>query len=471
MGFGITMILMIWLRPLFLFLFLCPLFLSGKSAWGNVYANAPYSPLSIKIRMQKEVFKVGEPIVGTIVLQNIYSVGFSAIFDIKLFHENVLVSQLTTAIKRVPFGTTEFSFQGFGIPPFNDNSATQGNWRISIVQQNLDASYAKEVAIHIIPSSPLQPVSLLIPGAEEGVGFDDLIFSFNLRKVLLPAGRTGKLFLIDPDTYAITSIGGFSSSSQYHSGHGQGITSVDEGQGFIFTADRGTRNLEVISARAGTARVTALLAGDPDYVRYVEDNHEVWVTEPHNEQIEVFAFSTVDKPVISHKMFVPVPGGPESLVIDYTRQRAYTHLWKETTVAIDLNTHAIAARWPNGCVKSRGIALDAQKGFLFVGCGEGKAVVINLNQDGQRMSSLSTGPGVDMISYNPGLSHLYLTGSKDATLSVVGVSSRGELSLLGVGKAVEGAHCVAGDDCNNIWVCDPQHGQLLRYKDVFAAVK
>ncbi len=65
------------------------------------------------------------------------------------------------------------------------------------------------------------------------------------------------------------------------------------------------------------------------------------------------------------------------------------------------------------------------------------------------------GPGVDLIDYNPSLSHLYITGSKSATLSVLGVSTKGELFLLGIGQAANRAHCVTGDDQNNIWVCDP----------------
>ncbi len=90
----------------------------------------------------------------------------------------------------------------------------------------------------------------------------------------------------------------------------------------------------------------------------------------------------------------------------------------------------------NGCDKSRGTALDKEKGFLFVGCGEGKAVVLDVNQNGKQLGSLSTGPGVDLIDYNANLSHLYLTGSKNATVSVIGVSAQGHLSLLGIGEAV-----------------------------------
>ena len=92
-------------------------------------------------------------------------------------------------------------------------------------------------------------------------------------------------------------------------------------------------------------------------------------------------------------------------------------------------------------------------------------MVFDLNQDNKEISNLATDPGADVISYNTKLSHLYLTSSKNATLSVLGVSAQGELSLLGQAQADIRAHCVVSDDQDNIWVCDPPRGQLLRFKD------
>jgi hypothetical protein len=160
-----------------------------------------------------------------------------------------------------------------------------------------------------------------------------------------------------------------------------------------------------------------------------------------------------------------VPGGPESLVVDPARGRAYTHLWKSTTLAIDLKTRAIAARWPNGCAGSRGIALDAEHGFLFVGCAEGKAVVLDLSKNGAVVDSLSAGAGVDIIAFNPALRHLYLPGGKSESMAILGVSKTGKLSLLSTVPTARGSHCVAADDHRQAWVCDPDHGRLLLVMD------
>ena len=84
-----------------------------------------------------------------------------------------------------------------------------------------------------------KPVKLALPGGDAGIGFDDLMFSPALHRVLAPAGRTGKLDLIDPKTQKIESIGGFSTDAdKFAGGHGEGTTSADVGAGLIFASDR-----------------------------------------------------------------------------------------------------------------------------------------------------------------------------------------------------------------------------------------
>ncbi len=134
---------------------------------------------------------------------------------------------------------------------------------------------------------------------------------------------------------------------------------------------------------------------------------------------------------------------------------------------IDVKRWMILATWANGCAASRGIALDEQRGFLFVGCSEGKAVVLDVNHNGQQLASLADGSGVDVISYNSALAHLYLPGASSATMAILGVAKDGKLSLLGRVNTAQGAHCVTADDLGNAWVCDPDHGQLLLVKDPF----
>lgn len=326
------------------------------------------------------------------------------------------------------------------------------------------------IAIMLVAAEAIVPRPLPLPGGESGIGFDDMGFAPSIHKVLVPAGRSGNLDLIDPDTMQITAIGGFSSRKSFGGGHGQGVTSADEGRGLLFATDRDAKQLVVVDPKTQSAIATAPLASGPDYVRYVSATNEVWVTQPGAARIEVFSLpvSGASKPV--HVDFISISGGPESLIIDNKRGRAYTHLWTDTTLAIDLKTRKIAARWKNGCRGSRGIAMDDARGFLLVGCDEGKLNVLDLNT-GAQVGSASSGSGVDIIAYNSHLAHAYLPGEESATMAIVGISAKGAATILATVKTAEGAHCATADDRDQVYVCDPAKGRVLIIKDAAAAIQ
>jgi DNA-binding beta-propeller fold protein YncE len=310
------------------------------------------------------------------------------------------------------------------------------------------------------------PVTIDLPGGPGGIGFDDLRFAPSLNALLVPAGRTGALDLVDPRTGAVTAISGFSKTEKFRGGHGEGTTSADEGRGYLFATDRDSKEVAVVDPRSRRIVSRAKLSASPDYVRFVAPTGEVWVTEPDAERIEVFRLEERNplQPVATGK--IEVKGGPESLVIDGKRGRAYSHLWGGRTMAIDLKSKAIVATWSNGCKGSRGIALDEERGFPYVGCAEGKAVMLNA-ADGRQLSSATAGAGVDIIDYSPKAGRLYFPGGKSATMATFAVSAGGELSLLGTVPTAAGAHCVAADLSGNAYVCDPKEGRLLVFRDLY----
>jgi DNA-binding beta-propeller fold protein YncE len=312
-------------------------------------------------------------------------------------------------------------------------------------------------------------VAVPIPGGEGGIGFDDLLFSPRLHRVLVPGGRTGNLDLIDPATREVTAIGGFSKQSRFGGGHGEGTTSADEGRGLLYAIDRTKRLLVVVDPARRAAVASVKLAAGPDYVRFVGPTGEVWVTEPGAEQIEIFSIANEGTPTPTRVAVVQIAGGPESLVIDAARNRAYTHLWKDSTVAIDLHAHAMAGQWKNGCEASRGIALDEERALLFAGCAEGKATAMDLRHGGAVVGTVTTGTGVDVIAYSPQLHHLYVPGNDSATMTVLDVAADGKLSPVATVPTAKGAHCVAADDQRGAWICDPRGGRLLLFKDMSAA--
>jgi DNA-binding beta-propeller fold protein YncE len=319
------------------------------------------------------------------------------------------------------------------------------------------------------PSIP-RPESVAIPDGERGIGYDDLQYAPGLKRILVPAGRTGRLVLLDPATRAIVSIAGFSSAASFSGGHGQGTTSATELPGpigRIVATDRGSKTLKLVSAQTSSIVGSIKLAAAPDYVRAVPLTSEVWVTEPAKKQIEVLSLGDRASGRFTHVSNIAVPDGPESLVIDTDRGRAYSHTWAGQSFAIDLRARKVVSTWRNGCRQSRGIALDAKRGWLFAGCAEGKATVVDL-ATGKVLSTAETGSDVDSIGYNPALGHLYVPGGGSADLSILKVASDGKLTLLGKVPTAADAHTAAIDPASNsVFVGAPEHGAVLVVHDPF----
>jgi len=316
-----------------------------------------------------------------------------------------------------------------------------------------------------------KPDAIAIPDGERGIGYDDLQYAPELKRILVPAGRTGRLILIDPATKALTPIAGFGSTNSFAGGHGEGTTSAAEipggGEGRIVATDRGSRSLKLLSAKKRAVVGSIKLAVAPDYVRAVPTTGEIWVTEPSRKQFEVLRVDEKADGGLAHVASIPVPDGPESLVIDADRGQAYSHTWAGESYAVDLKSRKIVSTWRNGCRESRGIALDAKRGFLFSGCAEGKATVVDL-ATGKLLSTTEAGSDVDSIGYAPTLAHLYVPGGASADLSILNVAPDGKLTMLGKVATASDAHTVAFDPVSkNVFVGTPEHGTVLVIHDPF----
>jgi len=317
-------------------------------------------------------------------------------------------------------------------------------------------------------NSPNSPAKSFRLSSKGGIGFDDLWFSPELHSLLAPAGGTGCVELFDSTSLVQTSLCGVGSGGNFTGGHGEGTTSADVGAGLVFAIDRSSQRLHAISPKSKSIVANAELAAGPDYVRWVSSQREVWITEPEKEQIEVFCLVSENPPTLTQAGTISIKGGPESLVVDAAHDRAFTHLWDGRTVKIALSSRVVNPSFANGCKGSRGIALDPERGQLFAGCSEGKAVVLDLDHDGAVLATHDTPDGVDIIAANLSLHHLYVPAASDGSVTVLGVGRHGELSPLGLLQSVKGAHCAASDDQRHVWVCAPDSGQLLMYNDAWS---
>jgi hypothetical protein len=320
-----------------------------------------------------------------------------------------------------------------------------------------------------VNTAPDGPVAL--PDGSPGIAFDDIKWGPNLRRVIVPAGRSGNVDLIDPDTNAVTALSGLSATATYSAsafGTKYGSTSATEVGNYIAAVDQTTAKLHILDPKTKTSvKSLTLVDGAPDYIFYVEPTRELYLTQP-GPGIAVYSLSTEDPPTPTKVTNIAVTGGPESLAVDAKRNRAYTNAYTGTTYAIDLKSRAIVGTWSNGCSVSLGVHLDEARGFLFIGCIDGKVVVLDAANNGTKLSELSTGGGLDMVAFSSQLNHLYAPDNTANKLAIVAVSSKGILSLLGNISLSARPGNVVADDRGHVWVCDPDHGQVLRITDTYS---
>jgi len=321
------------------------------------------------------------------------------------------------------------------------------------------------------------PVNL--PNNKPGIGFDDLRYSPELKKLLVPAGRTGELDLVDPQSNEVTTISGFSASTGFTLGkHRVGSTSADYGGGKIFAIDNETKTVRVVDPTTNMITSSTMLTAAPDYVRWVETTRELWVTMPQNPGVtvptpEIEVLKVPDSGPPTHALNITFPAsGPEALSIDITRHRAYTNNGTGGhTYAIDLMTHAVVETWQNGCSGlTVDLELDEARGFLMVACASGRLAVLDVAHAGASLGEVTmVGMGVDVSAYNPALHHAYLAGQDSADLSIIAISAAGKPTLLGKVPTANGSQMVAADEFGNAWVGDPGAGRLLKVRDTYAA--
>src|SRR5438034_8100642 len=273
--------------------------------------------------------------------------------------------------------------------------------------------------------NPVKAGAVSLPGGEEGIGFDDIVYAPALHQVIVPAAQTGRVYLIDAATRSHESCAGWQGRT----------TSADAGEGYVFAADRTHSAVNVIDPKLHKVVASATLELEPDILRYVPATHEVWVTEedPEKGQVEILAFSAGGNVLLSHAADVKVAGGgPESLAVDLARSRVYTNREdQKVTVAIDIASRRIVAERKNGTEgSSSGLALDETEAWLFVGSGAGGVAVVDVAHNGRILGTLKVGKSTDLIGYNPILRHVYVPDPKEGTLAIIGVSRAGSRACL-----------------------------------------
>jgi len=162
------------------------------------------------------------------------------------------------------------------------------------------------------------------------------------------------------------------------------------------------------------------------------------------------------------KTKIPLENLAEGYAVDNGRGLFYTNVEETgTTVAVDVRTHKIVAKWNIGSADFGGLALDTARGFLFVACGD-HVVSLDAGHDGKVIDSVQTGAGLDNIDYSPERKTVYAAAGQAETLTIAEVGDDGKFHLKATVPTVKGARGVVAGKDETAYMIDPAEGRILK---------
>jgi DNA-binding beta-propeller fold protein YncE len=308
-------------------------------------------------------------------------------------------------------------------------------------------------------SSILVAAAITLPGGPP-VGMDYLAYDPATNRVWVPAGNTGNVDVVDVATGRVSTIGGFATTAPRRPDRPRmGPSSATVADGVVWIGSRGDNQLHGFDATTLAPRGVVSLSSMPDGLSYVATTRELWVTTPRDGTITITSTGVAAAAVATIKL----DGSPEGFAVDAARGLFYTNLEdKDRTLAIDVRTRKVTASWPSGCGAEgpRGLALDADRRWLFVACTNG-AGVFDLGRSAKSLGRLKTGGGVDNVDYDPRGRFLFVASAKDGNLVVAHIEDSGAPVSVATLPTARGARNPVLDGRGKAYVEDAVDGRLL----------
>jgi DNA-binding beta-propeller fold protein YncE len=306
-------------------------------------------------------------------------------------------------------------------------------------------------------ASKTHAIALLGANGSGRVSMDYIGYDEATNNVWVPGGNTGKVFVIDAKTESLRSVDAF--PVREADGRVLGPSSVAFGPDSAFIGNRADSTVCSVNKSSLQRRGCITLASTPDGLAYVASRHEVWATTPRTHSI---ALLEVTDGAFGKSRQIELDGQPEGYAVDTRRGLFFTSLEdKDETLAIDVTSHAIKARWKTGCGDDgpRGMALDSESGLLFIACSS-SVVAFALDRDRALAGRGVTGQGLDNPAIVVGLKRVYAAAGKAGTLSILAYSPEGALSVLSTLKTAEGVRVVTVDRLGKAFAADSAGGRI-----------
>jgi YVTN family beta-propeller protein len=180
---------------------------------------------------------------------------------------------------------------------------------------------------------------------------------------------------------------------------------------------------------------------NPDAVLYEPVRKEVYTMNGRGKSATVIDAATGR--VIAT---IPLEGKPEFAQADSTAGRVYVNIEDKNAVqVIATATHTVGATWPVApCEAATGMAFDAERHRLFLGC-DNKLMVMLDSTTGKVVHSVPVGAGVDSTWFDPATKLAFTSNGESGTVTIAHEESASALKVVQTLKTVKGARTMALD--------------------------
>jgi DNA-binding beta-propeller fold protein YncE len=328
----------------------------------------------------------------------------------------------------------------------------------------LVAGCAHKAASPAEPAAPQPQVTgIALPGAGPGVSvsMDYIAYDHTHHRVWVPMALAGagSVAIVDATNGHVEHVDGFATKEVERKGKKRtmGPSSAAIGDNIVYVGNRGDSTVCPIAADTLEKSPCKTLESSPDALLYVPSLKELWVTAPREQSIIVLDATAPDN--LSVKTKIKLDGAPEGFAIDDARGLFFTNLEdKDRTLSIDMKSRQVKKTWVPGCGEDgpKGLAVDHGREFVIVACTD-HVMVLDAGHDGQELSSLETGAGVDNVEYVEASHKLYVGAGRAARLTVASVDEKGKLARVTAITTAPGArNAVVSDEGAIYLTCAPQ---------------
>lgn len=208
-----------------------------------------------------------------------------------------------------------------------------------------------------------------------------------------------------------------------------------------FTSNGRDSSLTVFDLKTlQTEKVVRITGRNPDAIAFDPSTNRVFALNGASHDASVVDANTLEQVGSIDLGGKPEMGQPDGKGMLYVNIED-----KSEVVAVDTKTMQVKARYPLApCEEPTGMARDAARGRLIVGCGN-KLMAVMDEKTGKIITTIPVGEGVDASGFDPA-TQLAFTSNGEGTLSVIRENADGTFTSIATIPTQRGARTMTLDE-------------------------